>query len=153
MSLSRYLENKGTTKKELLRSIGTIAGSFIGVIGLTALGTKGCNMACNDREILKKSYKTLSYSTGLAGHVEYTKYNDSSQDVKVYPDFGHRIFSSELDQDLNGDGLVDRIRLNSGELKMNKLNEILIRQYDYESYRKEFEKADLRLQELMKKYP
>ena len=60
-----------------------------------------------------------------------TVYADGTQDVKEYPGLGHRIFDSELRQDLNGDGLVDRIRRNGSELKMHRLSELLVRKNDY----------------------
>ena len=78
---------------------------------------------------------------------------DGSQDVKEYPSLGHRLFDSELYQDLNGDGLVDRIRRNGAEWKMNRLSELLVREYDYQSDKERFDEADKQLQELMVKYP
>ena len=98
------------------------------------LGIRGCNMAWNHGIIENSTYKTVSFATGLNGHVEYTKFADGSQDVKIYPGLGHGLFDSELHQDLNGDGKVDRIRQNGAEWKMNALNEILDRRLDYQSH-------------------
>jgi hypothetical protein len=128
-------------------------GLYIGLLGLSILGTRGCNSAFNNRTIDNPAYHTKSHATGIVGHVEYTRYKDGSQDVKTYPGFlSHRIMSSELYQDLNGDGLVDRIRQDGPEWKMHRLKNILIRDYDYSSNKDKFDKADRKLQELHSKY-
>jgi len=128
-------------------------GIYAGMIGIMLLGGRGCNMAFNNRTINKPAYHTESHATGLTGHVEYTRYSDDSQDVKIYPGFGHRLFSSELHQDLNGDGLVDRIRQDGPEWKMHRLYDILVREHDYQTNEKRFDEADKQLQELAAKYP
>jgi hypothetical protein len=98
------------------------------------------------------TYEMESYSTGIYGHVEYVVYSDGSQDIKVYPNLSHRNSQSELYQDLNGDGSVDRIRLQGSELKFNRLNDILVRDSDYSTHTEQFDEADQMLQELMEKY-
>jgi len=128
-------------------------GIYIGVFGLALLGARGCNSLLNNRTINKSTHQTVSYATGINGHVEYTKYVGGSQDVKIYPGLGHRLWDSELHQDLDGDGYVDRIRKNGSELKANRLTEILIRGLDYDTHKDRFDKADERLQKLMEKYP
>jgi hypothetical protein len=126
---------------------------FAGIIGAALLGARGCNMAFNNRTINKPAYHTESRATGLAGHVEYTRYSDGSQDVKIYPNLGHRLFGSELHQDLDGDGLVDRIRQDGPEWKMNRLNGILVRKHDYQANKERFDESDRQLQELTTEYP
>ncbi len=116
------------------------------------LGAKGCNNFLNNRTIDKPAYHTESQATGIAGHIEYTRYADNSQDVKIYPSWNHRYWSSELDQDLNGDGIVDRIRLDGPEFKMHRLTDLLVRAQDYSTSKEKFDEADKRLAELMKKY-
>ncbi len=128
-------------------------GAGIAIVAALLGGVRGCNMAWNNRSIVKPAYQTESRATGLYGHVEFTRYSDGSQDVKIYPGFAHRLFDSELHQDLNGDGLVDRIRRNGAEWKMNRLSELLVREYDYESHKERFDEADAQLQDLMAKYP
>ncbi len=128
-------------------------GIWIGMIGAILLGTRGCDMAFNNRTIDKSAYHTESRATGLTGHVEYTRYSDGSQDVKIYPGFSHRWFGSELQQDLNGDGLVDRIRQDGPEWKMHRLYDILVREQDYKANKARFDEADKQLQELAAKYP
>lgn len=127
---------------------------IIGAAVLAALGggMRACNNSWNNRIIEKPTHYTTSYATGLTGHVEYTRYTDGSQDVKRYPGLGHRLWDSELHQDLDGDGLVDRIRKNGAEWKMNRLNELLIREYDYDDNQERFDSADKQLQELAAKY-
>jgi len=129
-----------------------VLGTFAGTIGIAFLLIRGCNMACNNREINKPSHQTVSYATGITGHVEYTRYSDGSQDVKIYPGIGHRFWDSELYQDLDGDGLVDKIRRNGAEWKMNRLSELVVREHDYESHKERFDKADATLQELTEEY-
>lgn len=136
-----------------MRGILKSIGIYVGIIGTILLGVRGCNMAWNNRSTNKIAYHTESRATGLYGHIEYTKYSDGSQDVKIYPGFAHRLFDSELHQDLNGDGLIDRIRQNGAEWKMNHLSELLVREYDYETHKKRFNKADKQLENLMVKYP
>jgi len=128
-------------------------GLYLAIIAVALGGTRGCNMLFNNRSLDKPAYHIESYSTGLTGHIEFTRYFDGSIDVKEYPGLGHRLFDSELHQDINGDGLVDRIRKNGSELKMNQLSEILVRETDYQTNKKRFDKADTQLQDLITKYP
>ena len=122
-------------------------------MGVLLLGVTGLNRALNSRTINKPAYQTESRATGLSGHIEYTKYFDGSQDVKVYPGLGHRIYGSEIHQDFNGDGIVDRIRFDGPEWKMHRLGNILERSHNYQTDRKTFDNADKQLRELMAKYP
>jgi len=122
------------------------------ILGISLLGVRGCDNIFNNRTIKKPSYEVNSYATGITGHVEYIKYANGAQDVKEYPGLAHRFFDSELHQDLNGDGLVDKIIQNGAEWKMNSLTEILVRQSDYEKNKERFDNADKKLQILMKKY-
>ena len=136
-------------RKDLYKLIRTEIAIVVVFLG----GVRGCNMAWNNRSTVKPAYQTESRATGLYGHVEFTRYSDGSMDVKEYPGFAHRLFDSELHQDLNGDGLVDRIRQNGAEWKMNHLSELLVREHDYDSHEDRFDEADTRLQDLMAKYP
>jgi len=136
-----------------MKGILKIIGIFAGVFGALAIGTRSCNNAFNDKSIDKPAYHTESHTTGVSGHVEYTRYSDGSQDVKIYPGLSPRIFDSELYQDLNGDGLVDRIRREGSELKMSCLSGLLVREYDYLLNKKVFDEADKQLRELMTRYP
>lgn len=135
MKISKYLLNPVTIP--------------LTVMILSLAGTRGCNMVFNNKDVDKLGRHTISKSTGLLGHVEYTKYNDNSSDLKTYPSIlGHRYSSSKLYQDLDGDSKIDRIRINGPEWQMNRIKDILIREYDYEDNQKEFDKGD----ELLKKY-
>ena len=113
---------------------------------------RACDMAWNHGTVDKGTYKTAFYAIGLNGHVEYTKYMDGSQDILLYPGLGFNFFDSELYQDLDGDGRIDRIRQNAAEWKMNTLNEILIRKQDYERHKKRFDEADVLLRKIIKRY-
>lgn len=118
------------------------------------LGNMEYNRALNNRSIERPAHQTESRAIGIYGHIEFTRYSDESIDIKEYPGFApHRLFDSELYQDLNGDGLVDRIRQNGAEWKMNRLSELLVREYDYEAHKDRFDEADKQLQGLMVKYP
>lgn len=140
--------------KKILKNIGICAG----VIGISLLAIRGCNMAWDHgaiykhRTIDKPAYHMESYPTGLTGHIEYTKYSDGSQDVKEYSRLWYRKFDSELHQDLDGNNLVDRIRQNVAGSKVDKTSEILVREYDYESNKEKFDEADKKLQKLSEKY-
>jgi len=126
---------------------------FVGTLLVLPLGgVAGCNRAFNNKTIETPAYELHSYGTGINGHVEYTKYSDGSQDIKVYPGWGHRMFDSDLFQDLDGDGKVDKIRRNGAEWKMNSIREILVREQDYKANKKRFDNADERLQDLMVTY-
>jgi len=129
-----------------------VAAATIG-IGILFLGTRGCNMAFNNRQINKPSCNIVSRATGLMGHVEYVKYKDGSADVKIYPNiWGHRYASSKFYQDLNGDGKIDRVRINGPKWQFHKLKLAATRD-DYEANKKQFDYADRLLQELKRKYP
>lgn len=125
-------------------------GAFVGV---ALLGTRACNTAFNNQTVNKPGYFMKSNSTGIFGHQEYVQYSDGSREVKLYPRYiGHRFGSSEFYQDPDGDGKVDRIRINGPEWKMNKLEVILTRENDYETHKGKFDAADKKLQEMMTKY-
>ncbi|MBI1973086.1 hypothetical protein HYS50_03705 [Candidatus Woesearchaeota archaeon] len=129
-------------------------GLLIGIFGIAALGTRGCNMYFNNQVVEKPGCRVVSFATGLIGHVEYVRYADGSQDVKEYPGIlGHRLLSSEFHQDLNGDGLVDRIRKHGPEWKVHSFTGLLIREHDYTTHKESFDAADKQLQELMAQYP
>ena len=121
------------------------------LIGVVLIGglTRGCNALFNDKNISNEKYNLVSKSTGIFGHNEYVKFSDGSAQVKIYPGLlGHRYSSSKLYEDLNGDALTDRIRINGPEWKFHKLQNILIREKDYSSHKKMFEEGD----ELFQKY-
>lgn len=139
-------------KEYLASSVTATLTIPIVTLALLLFGVRGCNNLFNNRTINKPSYETHSYATGLTGHVEYTKYHDGSQDIKIYPSLGPRLWDSELHQDLNGDGKIDRIRRQGAEWKMNRLSELLVRENDYLTNKKRFDKADKKLLELMEKY-
>jgi hypothetical protein len=122
------------------------------ILGVSIGGFKGCNSLFNDKTQTTPSHYTISKSKGIQGHIDYTIYKDKGCDVKVYPNFSHRTFSSKLYQDFDGDKKVDRIRVNNGEIKMNSLQKILVREYDYNQNRSEFDRADSLLSQLAQKY-
>jgi len=132
-------------KRPKASSLGIVTG--ISAV-LLLLGTRGCSMAWNNWEVKKTGYRSRSFATGISGHTEYTLYSDGSQDVKIYHGLGHRAIDSELLQDLDGDGKVDRIRVNGSEIKMNSLRELLIREHDYDEHKERFDEADEEMQEL-----
>ncbi|MDK2849661.1 MAG: hypothetical protein PWP03_248 [Candidatus Woesearchaeota archaeon] len=127
-----------------------------GIIGTVVTFNYGMsnkiNKFFNDKIIEKPGYYLVSYPKGLFGHVEFTKYKDGSFEVLIYKGFGREAYSSKLYQDINGDGLVDRIRVNDVAWKYHKLNDLLIRDFDYETHKEEFDKADKVLEDLIKKY-
>ncbi len=128
---------------------GSVAAT---VLGAALLIARACNVHYNDRQIKTPSYQMVSIPKGIGGHIEFTRYANGSQDVKIYPSFGHRISGSELDEDINGDGKVDRIRKQGSEFTMHA-SELLIRSDDYDTRREDFDEADSRLKELIEKYP
>lgn len=114
-----------------------------GVVAFSIVASRGCDMFCNNRQIDTAGRHTISYATGLVGHNEYTRYTDGSSDMKIYPSIvGHRVASSKMFQDLDGDGLVDRIRINGPEWQMNRLVAVWCRDADYQAHKKEFDEAD-----------
>jgi hypothetical protein len=122
------------------------------IIAIPFLCARGCNHYFNNQNISKKLYHLVSEPYGLnRGHIEYIRYADGSQDVKIYGNF--RDSKSSFYQDLDGDGRVDRIRINSSRFKANRLSGLFIREQDYETHKEEFDKADRKLQELINKYP
>lgn len=113
------------------------------------------NNVLNNQTINTSSSRTVSYVHGGLGHIEYTvSKSDDSQDVKIVPKSLNIIGDTEFDQDFNGDGLVDIIRINKGEYGYNRLMVHSREDANYDSKVKvRFDKADARLQELMGKYP
>jgi hypothetical protein len=132
--------------------IKPLAGYFL-ITGLCLLGMRGCNMLWNNSETITPSRHTLSRAAGLVGHQEYTKYADGSADLKVYPGnpLGHRWFESRLYQDLNGDGKVERIRINGPEFTLHHLKDILSRDAEYSSHKEDFDLGERILAEESKK--
>lgn len=131
--------------------IGSLV-TAVGVIGGSLLMMGGCNAAFNNRHVETEAYSMRSRATGLFGHREFTHYADGSMDVKVYPGLGHRMLGSELYQDFDGNGLVDRIRVNGSEASFHRLKELLVREYDLDEHPEDFLEADELLQDLMEKY-
>jgi len=123
-------------------------GFYILPFGLLFGAFRGCNMSHNNKVINTSAYSMKSYATGINGHIEYIVYTNGSQDIKEYPGISHRFWDSKLYQDLDGDNLVDRIRQNGAEIKMNKLSELLVREYDYKNNKEKFDKADNLLNKL-----
>lgn len=132
-------------------TIGDVA-VIVGVLGGTLLLAGGCNAINNNRHVETEAYTIHSRATGLYGHKEFTRYADGSMDVKLYPSLSHRMLSSELYQDFDGDGLVDRIRVNGSELSFHRLKKLLVREQDYYEHSEDFIEADELLRELMEKY-
>ncbi len=60
--------------------------------GIIGLGSSKLNSYFNNKEITNPKYHMVSYSRGINGHVEYVKYSNGSQDVKIYPNFGLTLF-------------------------------------------------------------
>ncbi|MCK9595871.1 hypothetical protein M0R19_01660 [Candidatus Pacearchaeota archaeon] len=137
--------NSAILKGIPLLMIAAIMGT---ALGITRIG----NNFFNNKIRKKPTYYSVSYATGITGHMNYVSYSDGSQEFKEYPGLGHRWFDSDLCQDFNGDGKVDRIRRNGAEWKYNSLTEILVREYDYDSHKKRFDDADRKLKELNSKY-
>ena len=124
----QYNAGRGKYIKDACKAIWHRATNLVYYVGgvslgisLSILGTRGCNNLLNNQTIDKATYHTESQATGINGHVEYTRYLDGSQDVKIYPGLSHRLLGSELHQDFDGDGLIDRIRQDGPELKMHRL--------------------------------
>ena len=138
--------------KEKLKTIAMHIVPPAAIIGLALLGAVKLNHHFNDKQINRPGHHSVSYAEGLFGHVEYTRYPTGAQDVKVYPGWSHRYCSSKLEQDIDGDNKVDRIRVNGSEMKCNSLQKLLIREFDYQTNKEDFDKADKRLEELAAKY-
>lgn len=133
---------------------GVMAGAaVIGVMASVIIsGIHGCNRFNNNRVEKNQGYELYSRTVGISGHEEFVRYKDGSQEVKTYSGIGHRVFSSKLYRDLEGNNLVDQIRVQGGEIKMNKLTKLLIRELDYTTHKGEFNEADNKLLELKKRY-
>lgn len=111
------------------------------------------NHACNRGVVVQPTHTTISRATGWIGHKDYTRYPDGSVDLKTYPDyFGHFYFSTKLFQDLDGDGLTDRIRVNGPAFQMWQNRAILSRDTDYNTKRGDFLRGDTLIKEWNKIY-
>ncbi len=124
-------------KKTITIALGAIIG--------TVFGFHACNVVCNDRIEKTDSYLLVSKPDGIMGHIEYVRYEDASQEVKEYSGFGHRIFGSEICEDRNGDSLTDHIRRNSGEVFMNRLDDLFVRSQDYALHAQDFDNCDQKI--------
>lgn len=140
-------------KKPTKGGLGLMGFGIAMLFAISCGATRLYNMAWNNKDIKTRGRHTISHATGLLGHNEYTRYNNGSADLKIYPKLlGHRTLSSKLYQDFDGDGLVDRIRINGPEWQMNRLKDILVRDADYEQHRDQFEKADRLLAKERERY-
>jgi hypothetical protein len=131
-----------------LKTLGYIAAVFAST-GALMLVFRGCQNYSN-KKISHPAYAAVSYATGSSGHIEYAKYRDGSQDVKIEPEYNYseRLFY----QDLDGDGRVDRIRINKGSTSNYCLDTILVRENDYEKNKEMFDEADRTLKGLAEKF-
>ncbi len=132
--------------KYLLEIISYSAGLLGLILVPTILGTRACNKALNNRTITTPGYCLESSIKGVSGHTEFISYADGTYDIKNYPGWGHRLFDSELLQDTNGDGHIDIIRKHGSELKMHRLDELLVRSTDYSTNSERFDDADDQLE-------
>ncbi len=108
--------------------------------GLIALGVRSCNTHYNDRTEKKQGYQLISFADGVDGHTECVFYEDNSLDVRVQESFSNGDVT--FIQDLDGDGLADRIRVQGSKAERYALDSLLIRKYDFKSHSKEFKEAD-----------
>lgn len=122
------------------------------VLAVVAVASRGCNNLWNNRTLKTNSSITHSFATGINGHVEFTKYRKGGCDAKVYHSLGHTYLDSELLEDFDGDGKVDRIRSNRGDFLYNRQSELLVRTDDFEEYRHRFEESDAYMAELRSLY-
>ena len=129
------------------RSILLYVAATLAMVG----ATRGCNEFFNTRSITTPAHHTESYATGLTGHVEFTRYTDGAKDIMIYPGLP-RLFDSELLQDLEGDGIVDRIRQNGADWNFHQLTRLLARTPDYAVHKKQFDEADQKLVELERRF-
>lgn len=129
-----------------------IAGVIGGILVLTLGGVRGCNYMHNNTTTQSLGHVTQSYSTGISGHVDYSKFKDGSYEIKTYPSFGHKLFDSKLYTDFDGDGKIDRIRVHNGEMGMNSLEKLLVRDFDYDKNSDEFDNGDTLLNNLIVEY-
>ena len=132
------------SNKDILR----LAAFYILPLAIIYGGVHTCNRVKNTRYQVNESYMYYSESFGFVGHKDIAKYADNSVEVKVYPSYGHRYNSSISYRDSDGDGLVDIIRVNGSEWTMNKLQDIFVREFDYNTHKKEFDKGDILIKEL-----
>lgn len=126
-----------------------IAGTIIVSLGLGIVFglTKACNTHFNHKSISGQSYRAESTDSGyLTGHVEYIRYKDCSQEVTIFESF--QTGSIKNGRDLDGDGLIDIIKINGAYWGNLPLKSILVRKDDYLTHKKEFDEAD----KLLKQY-
>jgi len=129
-----------------------IALAIVGVIATPLAIMRGCNSYFNNKEVDHPSYQTHSFATGIDGHTEFTRYEDGSQEVLTIPSL-HRMWESRISLDIDGDNIVDRIRIIDGEHKSNK-SELLIREDDFDGDRgSEFYYEDKKMRELSLRFP
>ncbi len=136
-----------------MNSVVGYVGAIILTIGIGLGVARGCDMMWNNRTIQSNGATTISRATGISGHREFTRYDSGAMDVKIYADFGHRLFSSKLYQDLNGDAQVDVIREQGSEWTMHRLKSLLLRETDYTTEKARFDQADKVLETLINQYP
>ena len=110
--------------------LGVLFGSIIGI-------SRGCNVHFNSYETKTSKYHTVSKATGVGEHIDYTKYDDGTEEVRVRP--GLRLNPEKIYSNSGQDNKVDRIRNHSNHT--GKL-ELFIRETDYENNKEEFDKAD-----------
>ena len=120
--------------KELLKLFALL------LIGILITGT--LNMFLNQKSYATKAFQFDSHVTGPFGHIQLIRYNHGPIDLKRYHDFGHRIMSSTLYRDTDGDRKIDIITDNGSEFKLNTMERTLVREIDYELNREIFDQAD-----------
>ncbi len=115
-------------------------GLLSALVGPVLLGGLAiANRVLYNKTIDKPTYHLVSHAKGIAGRTEYVKYRDGSQEFRNLS-----ILRDEYNQDINGDGVVDRIRGYRGVRHRG----ILVREEDYTKYQKEFDEADRELEKL-----
>ncbi len=131
--------------------------ALLGGISIASVITFGSILSsCNDYNITRPNLVSNSRPIGkiLSGKIEYTKLKDGSEEIYIdAATFFVRNEKVRIYQNLDGDDKVDRIRVQSYKMRgVTALEDILIRNLDFDQYSKEFEEADKLLLQQREKY-
>lgn len=129
--------------RESLRKISLIGLYTAGVLLAINIG----NCIKNTWQLKWQDHMEASRVTGISSYERYYKDPDGFRRIEIYPELSSLTGRFELYCDSNSDGIVDQII----SLKSN-CAEQLIRDKDYNTHQKEFNKADKKLQDPIKYY-
>ncbi len=126
---------------------------WLAIVGAPLTGLLLAGRSCNNYEVSNDRIEAVSRAEGATGRIEYVKVSDGSEEL-IVEESGFMGSESYFGQNLDRDNNIDRIRVSkvwgAGGLR---LQDILVREEDFDTHRELFQRMDRALAEERSNYP